>query len=125
MQMSVEHILSGGFTVGEEEVHAFTTQAGRTKCLRSPPAGFEHRRPILRVDLGEVRRVVSRDDEEMPAHDRPDVHERHNPLVLIEQAALGFAGGDSAEDAVRIYSSHFATTIEALWPPNPNELDIA
>ena len=106
VEMDVEDVLARSLAVCEQEVDALTSQAGRSKTACRGLGDSKHPRPVLRVQLGERRRVRSRDDEDVPRLDRREVHERERPLVLVHDAHLAVAGREQAEDALAPGTSH-------------------
>ena len=70
--MHVEDVLARGLAVRQEEVDALAPERGRAQRRGCQPTRLEHRRAVLRVELGERGGVRARDHERVPAHDRLD-----------------------------------------------------
>jgi hypothetical protein len=96
----VEHLLPGRLAVSEKEVHALAPKRRSAQCRGGELARAEDRRPVIRVEVGEVGSVHARHDEHVPADDGLDVHEDDRALRLMDDGDFLIAGDESAEEAV-------------------------
>lgn len=84
--MHVKHRLACSRPVCQEEVHGLAACDGSSQCLGHPLPQREHRRPIFVLQGFERRGVLPGHHQDMPRDDRPDVHEGHDPVVLVDYA---------------------------------------
>ena len=79
-------------------VRAEPLDLARRELLR----GRDHRPEVAGIDPVQVARVRPRDDEQVAARRRVDVHERDRALVLGHDRRGDLARDDLAEQAVRV-----------------------
>ena len=99
--MEVEDRLPVRAAARVEEVHAVGTEP-----LGHPPGhplgAAHHRIQVVLGHLQEVLGVLARDDEQVPARRRVDVHEGDGALILVDLRAGDLARDDLAEETVRV-----------------------
>jgi hypothetical protein len=90
MQMDVEDLLPSSLTIRKEKVDSLTPKLRGPQGSGGELPDSEQPRTVLDIQVGQLRRVTTRDDEHVSAHGGLDVHEGHRPLVLVHDADLGF-----------------------------------
>jgi len=90
MQMHVKDLLPSGLTIRKEEVDSPTPKLGGPQSSRGELPDSEQLSTVLDIQVGQLRRVTTRDDDHVPAHGGLNVHEGHRALVLVHDADLGF-----------------------------------
>ena len=98
--MNVEDLLAGGLPIGEEEVDPLAAKGRAPKSGGSELCDPKELRAVFRIEVSQVGCVRSWHDQHVPRGEGLDVHERHRPLVLVNDADLGFARGEAAQQAV-------------------------
>lgn len=98
--MDVEDLLHRGFAISEKEVHAFAGDATRTERRSGGVTDAHQVGRLVRSEVGEVRGMAHRNDEEMPEIHGLDVHEDGVPLIAIDETPRESAIENFAEDAV-------------------------
>ncbi|GLL02301.1 hypothetical protein GCM10017581_040430 [Dactylosporangium matsuzakiense] len=99
MKVDVEDLLTGRFSVGQQQVDAVAAQPGPPQRAGQPLRHGPHVRPGVRREIAEPRRVPTRHDEQVPGRHRAQVHERDSRVVRVHDAGLGPPGRDLAEHA--------------------------
>lgn len=99
VQVRMEHFLPRHFAVCEEEIDALALHATAAQRRGHSLSDFEHSPAGDCIKFRQVRRVLNRNDEQVPRVDRPDVHEGADQFVAVDDAGRSTAGDDVTEDA--------------------------
>src|SRR5215210_339797 len=100
MQMGVKDLLERGFPVSQEQVDPLAAESRGAERLDESHGDYEHPRPGCLIQIGQVRSVSLRDDQEVARRNRPDIHEGKQIRVVIDDARRGTTSDDRAEDAI-------------------------
>ena len=99
MQVSMEDFLSGGYTVGKEEIDPLATNStapnGRSQAL----AHDKHAGPDVSFDIRQINGMRIGHNQQVPRIDGLNVHECANVLIPIDDVRWLSAGDNLAEDA--------------------------
>jgi hypothetical protein len=97
VQVGMEYVLVGAATLGKKEVVAVASQRrahhGRSQPLRQ----VHHRSSNIWGDCGHRRDVFRRNDQDVAARYRVQVHESGNPVISMDEARRRPSGHDVAE----------------------------
>ena len=99
VQVHMEYFLERGLAVGEEHIHSLARQAGTAQRPRQPVCHPENVRPEILVEGLQEVHVCPGDHQQVTLGHRLDVHERGNPLIVVDRAGLRAARHDVAEQA--------------------------
>ena len=100
VHVKVEDVLKRGLAVGDEDVDPLAADAAGTDRLLHAHRDAEGVRPGVLVHVGHRRRVLLRDEQDMPGVDGMEVHEPEEPLVFEDDARLCLARDEGAEHAL-------------------------
>ena len=91
--------LSGGLTVGVEQVDPLAIETAGSECLSEHPGDAEHLGTQWLIHVLECGEVFAGHHQEVTRCDRVDVHERNHHRTTMDEAGLSPAGDDVAEGA--------------------------
>ena len=100
MQMDVEYFLHGCFAIGKKQIHAFAAQATLSKCCREAVTHAKEVGSGLGIDIGQIRRVLIRNDEQMAWIDRLNIQKGGTLGITRDDARWDASVQDTTEDAI-------------------------
>jgi hypothetical protein len=99
MQVYMEDILPGFFSICQKEVHACTLYAALAQGGGNPLGNAEHVTAGGFVQIRQAGGVLVGDYQHVPGIDGLDIHECGAYLILVDPAGGGLVGQNSAENA--------------------------
>jgi hypothetical protein len=99
MQMHMKDFLSGGFPIGQKEIHPFTAHGGPPKRPGEIHGHAEQVSAGLRLQLVQACSVDPWHDQDMPLVHGLDVHKGHRNIISIDSARWGSSTNDLTERA--------------------------
>ena len=88
VEVDVEDVLAGGLPVCQKEVHSLAPKRRSSERGRGELPNSEEVCPVVGIKVGEMRGVLARNDEQVAANERLDVHEHDGSVVLVDDARL-------------------------------------
>ncbi|MDX6347952.1 MAG: hypothetical protein QOF84_2742 [Streptomyces sp.] len=98
VQVDVENLLEGSFTVGEKQVYAFALQPRPTQRPPQPVGHLPHLHSDFLLQVLQPHCVCPGDDEQMTWSHRLQVHKCHHRIVFVDQAAHRLTSHNRAEN---------------------------
>lgn len=102
MEMHMEDLLLGCFSVRQEEIHPFTGETAGAERPSHSLGHAEYLRSCLRWQVGQVSGMVIRHDEHMTCIHWLHIHEGGTDLIPMDDASLQLPCEDATEDAVHV-----------------------
>ena len=100
MQMNMEDLLPGGFTISQEQIHAFTTNATGSKRYCEPLSDSHQMGAGFYSEVPKQRNVLIWDYEHMSRIDGLNIHKCCTSVIAIDKAGRLTAGEQFTDDAV-------------------------